>query len=620
MFSHFGAHFDEKEVHYQTWAPSQPQLNIVIQNEQGKILRSLPMQKDREGFHSIKDTNGKAGDFYQLQLSDGRLIPDPSSHYQPFGIHGSSQVIDHGSYIWKNSVTKPIDMRDLIIYELHIGTFTHQGTYQAAIPKLPHLKNLGVTAIELMPLSDFSGRWNWGYDGVMLFAPARCYGTTEDLKHFVDAAHEQELHVILDVVYNHFGPIGNYWHVLTPELFDTSKHTVWGAAISYDIKKTKAVRQLYLENLKYWKNCYQIDGLRLDATHAIYDDSDPHIFAELTRQAHQLDMILIAEDERNERLLLLEREKKGYGFNAVWADDFHHSVRVHLTNEHMGCLKDFTGNPEEITKILNEGWLYSGQESRHLKACRGTACRDLKSYQFIWCISNHDQVGNRPLGQALHHYINWESYAAAVGLLCFSPFTPLLFMGQEWASDSPFLYFTDHPGELGKLITEGRKKDFKEFYEGCHPEQLKNIPDPQDEKTFFSSKLDWENLSKPNHQHIFKLHQKFIHYRRQWLELSLRERNQWEAVHFCDILRIFYQGDHYDLMVISALRKENLRPINIYQQLKSSALNWEILLSSNPENEKEKNRINLKTGELDFKKPETLVLIGNKKANENQRL
>jgi maltooligosyltrehalose trehalohydrolase len=619
VLNHFGAYLDEKGVHYQTWAPSQPRLQVVIQDERGETLRTLLMEKDKQGFHAVKDEAGKAGDFYQLKLNDGRLIPDPASHYQPRGIDGPSQVVDHRNFIWKTPAMSPIAMRDLIIYELHIGTFTSQGTYQAAIPKLSHLKELGVTAVELMPVSDFSGRWNWGYDGVMLFAPARCYGTPEDLKHFVDAAHKHGLHVLLDVVYNHFGPIGNYWHVLTPELFDTSKHTVWGAAISYDIKKTKPVRQLYLENLRYWKNYYQIDGLRLDATHAIYDDSDPHIFAELTHEAHELGIILIAEDERNERLLLLEREKKGYGFNAVWADDFHHSVRVHLTNESMGCLKDFTGTAQEITQIINEGWLYTGQESLHLKACRGTACHDLKSYQFIWCISNHDQVGNRPLGQALHHYIPLDSYMAAVGLLCFSPFTPMLFMGQEWGSNSPFLYFTDHPGELGKLISEGRKKDFKEFYEGCSPEQIQNIPDPQDEKTFFASKLDWETLSKPKHQQIFKLHQKFIHYRRQWLELSLRERNQWEATQFGDMIRIYYQGDHYDLMVITGLRQENLRPINIYQKLKPTNLEWEILLSSNFENEKEQNRINLKTGELNFKRPETLVLMAKKKINENQR-
>ena len=620
MPKHFGPFFSEKEgVHYRTWAPSQKQLHIIVQDQQGKEIRALLMKKDEEGFHNVVDSQGKAGDLYRIKIDNGDLIPDPASHYQPFGIGGPSQVIDHQVFSWKKKVYPPISMQELVIYELHIGTFTQEGTFQAAIEKLPHLKKLGITVIEIMPVADFSGRWNWGYDGVMLFAPARCYGTPDDLRNLIDAAHEQGLHMILDVVYNHFGPIGNYWHTLAPEFFNESKQTVWGAAISFDIKKARPVRDLYLENVRYWKNYFHFDGLRLDATHTIYDNSNPHILAQLTQQAHELGLTLIAEDERNERLLLLKREKEGYGFNAVWADDFHHAIRVHLTKENFGCLKDFTGSAKEITAIINAGWLYTGQHSLYLKVCRGSACHDLPSTQFIWCISNHDQVGNRPTGEALHHYIPLENYAAAVGLLLFTPFTPLVFMGQEWATHSPFLYFTDHPDELGKLISEGRQKDFKEFYEGCNPAKIDAIPDPQDEKTFLDSKLDWELLNVSKHQQIYQIHQKFLSYRKQWLTSSLRERNQWEATPLNEMIRIYYQGDHYDLLVISGLRPRNLSKINIFQNLKQSqSLQWKILLSSNPHSENDLNRINLQTGEIDLKRPETLVLIGEKSAHENQ--
>lgn len=618
--THFGALCLENEgVSYRTWAPSRQELRIVIQNQQGQEIRSCPMQKDNDGFHVVTDPQGKAGDLYRIKIGKDDLIPDPSSHFQPLGIDGPSQVVNHQTYSWKTKNNSSISMRDLVIYELHIGTFTREGTYKAAIDKLPHLKELGVTAIEIMPIADFSGRWNWGYDGVMLFAPARCYGEPDDLKKLIDAAHGLGLHAILDVVYNHFGPMGNYWHVLAPEFFNESKQTVWGAAISYDIKKTKPVRDLYLENIRYWRENFRFDGLRLDATHAIYDESDPHIFAELTKKAHEMDLILIAEDERNERLLLLEPAQKGYGFNAVWADDFHHAVRVHLTQEDLGCLKDFKGSAQEIIQIINTGWLYTGQNSTHLKVCRGTSCQDLHSSQFIWCVSNHDQVGNRPLGEALHQYIPQENFAAAVGLLCFSPYTPMLFMGQEWATQSPFLYFTDYVGELGRLVSEGRKKDFKDFYEGCQPTKVDAIPDPQDEKTFYDSKLDWELLSVPKHQHIFQVHQKFLSHRKQWLTPSLRERNQWEATALNEMIRIQYQGDDHDLIVISGLRPKTLSKTNIFQNLKwpKPHLKWRILLSSNFFSEKEPNRIDLATGDLDLKRPETLVLIGEKMAHGN---
>jgi maltooligosyltrehalose trehalohydrolase len=403
-----------------------------------------------------------------------------------------------------------------VIYELHVGTFTEEGTFDAARHRLPALAELGVTCIELMPVAAFAGSHGWGYDGVALFAPHAPYGTPDELQRFVDEAHGLGLSVMLDVVYNHFGPSGNYLSAFSARYFSENVHNAWGQAPNF---AEPALRELVLQNARHWLVEYGFDGLRLDATHAIIDDASPkHILAELAELAHGLvpRRFVVAEDERNLASLVTEQ-----GLDAVWADDFHHQLRVTLTGERAGYYAAYEPSAQGIADAINRGWLYTGQRSPLTGEPRGTPTHGLPAEALVYCIQNHDQIGNRALGDRLAH---GEAFRAASLLLLFLPMTPLLFMGQEWAASTPFQYFTDHDPDLGKLVTEGRRREFAAFVEN-----VLQVPDPQTPDTFHASKLRWEERDRPEHAKTLSLYQQALELRRTDPVLSGSGRAELQA-------------------------------------------------------------------------------------------
>jgi maltooligosyltrehalose trehalohydrolase len=546
-----GAEITRDGVTYRTWATGKKVVSTVITDEAGTVVRELPMKLGEDGYYSVADPESGAGTFYQFRL-DGDCFPDMASRFQPKGVHGPSQVINPHSFGWTDSTWKAPQLTDLVIYETHIGTFTREGTYESLVERFDHLLQLGVNAIEIMPIADFAGERNWGYDGVFLFAPAHDYGHPDGFRTLVNAAHNVGLAVILDVVYNHLGPDGNYLGSYSKNYFNDAHHTPWGSAFNLDKPDFKPVRTFFSENPIYWMEEFHIDGFRLDATHAIPDDSPKHLIQEIAESVQERGGLVICEDPRNDRMLILPRDQDGYGCDAVWADDFHHVVRVQMTGENEGYLSYFTGSMKELMKTLREGWLFSGDIQKD-GIPRGTNGSDLEPERFVHCISNHDQVGNKAFGTRLNHIVTPAAYRAASALLLTAPYSVMLFMGQEWAASSPFLYFTDHYEELGKGITEGRRKEFADFSEFNDPKALKQIPDPQALTTFEISKLLWNELSNSPHAETLRLYTDLLRFRRT--NLSNRHRESWhvdQVSNFTVALR-YHRESQGDVLILSQL-------------------------------------------------------------------
>ena len=518
-----GAIWNGVATRFRVWAPAVSAVSVMIRQHDGSF-REIPMTVEADGYFSVIAPGVRPGDRYRYLVAGRGEFPDPCSRFQPDGVHGMSEVVDHSAFAWTDAAWSGQSIDEAIIYELHVGTFTPEGTYAAAQAKLPILKELGVTMIELMPLADFPGQRNWGYDGVSWFAPARCYGRPEDLKALINEAHSLGISVILDVVYNHLGPDGNYFGVYTDRLFTRRHHTPWGDAINYDGPDCDAVRRLIQENALAWIHDYHFDGLRLDATHAILDDSPVHVLQELTEtvraSAPTRSLVIIAEDERNEVKLLQSVNSGGYGLDGVWADDFHHALRRRLAGDHEGYYQDYTGAVSELETIVRQGWLYSGQYSHHHGCNRGTDPTGIAPKHFVICIQNHDQIGNRARGERLHHQIDAASYRVATLFLLAVPQTPLLFMGQEWSASQPFQYFTDHHEPLGQAVTAGRRKEFAQFQAFREEQARATIPDPQNPATFRNCQLDWAERDKEIQQATWNWYQALIHWRRQSLGLA----------------------------------------------------------------------------------------------------
>jgi maltooligosyltrehalose trehalohydrolase len=492
------------------------------------------LRRDEHGYWSARFRDVGPGALYRYRLngSDDRVYPDPASRFQPHGVHGPSQVIDPRAFRWSDEEWRAPALSELIFYELHVGTFTPEGTYRAAEGRLPYLAGLGVTAVELMPLGDFPGRWNWGYDGAAIFAPARCYGSPDDLRALVERAHRLGLAVFVDVVYNHFGPDGAYANAFSAHYFTDAHRSPWGRGVNLDRLHSSAVRQFFIENAAHWVVEYHVDGLRLDATHALQDDSARHFLAELTQtiRAHvQRPVLFVAEDHRNLSQMLRPIEAAGYGIDAAWADDFHHQARVHTAGDREGYYADFSGSSVDIATTLRQGWFFTGQFSQFLEEPRGTDPRALSPSQFVICIQNHDQIGNRATGARLNHEIDPAAYRALSVLLLLAPQTPLLFMGQEWAASSPFLYFTDHHAELGRLVTEGRREEFKSFSAFRDPARRALIPDPQAEQTFERSRLRWEERSHAACAPVLRLYERLLALRRTHPALRQPARESYDV-------------------------------------------------------------------------------------------
>jgi maltooligosyltrehalose trehalohydrolase len=518
-----GAELTGTGVSFRTWATGKKNVSVVIFGENDNVVRELKLRAETTGYYSVTDAASSAGTLYKYRLDDN-VFPDVASRFQPQGVHGPSQVVDGRSFRWTDLEWRAPALGELVIYELHVGTFTPEGTFEAIIPRLDHFKRLGVNAIELMPIADFAGERNWGYDCVSIYAPSRAYGEPDGLRTLVNAAHAAGIAVILDVVYNHLGPDGNYMGAYSDDYFNAAHHTPWGAAFNLDKPGSEPVRNHFAENPLYWVSEFHIDGFRLDATQAIPDDSPKHLVQEIAERAQAVGAFVICEDPRNERKLVLPRNQGGYGCNAVWSDDFHHVIRVQMTKEHEGYMGYFKGTMEELVKTIREGWLFTGELQKD-GIPRGTPGADIESEHFVHCISNHDQVGNRAYGDRLNKVVPAAAYRAASALLLTGPYTPMLFMGQEWAASTPFLYFTNHHDELGRGVTEGRRKEFADFSDFRDPKKRSRIPDPQALTTFTNSKLIWTELEQSPHAETLRLYDDFLRFRRT--KLQERSRDCW---------------------------------------------------------------------------------------------
>ena len=503
----FGAQYlGERGVLFRLWAPAAPSVVLVHSGVDG--TSEWPLQHSADGWHELTVPGARAGDRYQFRLPDGMLVPDPASRHNPNDVHGPSVVVDPSAYPWQCRAWRGRPWREAVVYELHVGTFTPEGSFDAARGRLPYLAELGITAIELMPLADFPGRRNWGYDGVLLFAPDASYGTPEQLKALVDAAHALGIMVLLDVVYNHFGPDGNYLHAYCPPFFNPARQTPWGAAINFDGANSRTVRDFFIHNALYWIEEYRFDGLRVDAVHAICDDSQPWIVPELCaavqagpgreRQVH-----IVLENDRNQAYLL-ERGADGRPLvaTAQWNDDLHHAAHVMLTGETDGYYADFAQRPaEQFALALAQGFLYTGQPSPFRAGQpHGEPCAHLPPAAFVSYLQTHDQVGNRALGERIDALATPALVQAARACVLLSPHTPMLFMGEEFGCTTPFQFFCDFTGDLAAAVTAGRRAEFGRFAAFADAEARARIPDPNDEETFLQSKLRWTDLDQAQHQ------------------------------------------------------------------------------------------------------------------------
>jgi len=493
------------------WAPLAKAVEVDLAGKR------LPLERGERGLWQVDVPVTSLVDGYRFSIDGGAPFPDPRSRWQPRGVHGPSHPIDEVALRrFHHAKFRPIPWREAIVYELHLGTFTPEGTYAAAQAKLPHLASLGVTHVELMPLATFPGRHGWGYDGVALYAPHPAYGTPEQLAAFVGACHGHGLAVLLDVVYNHFGPDGNHAPQFAPYLTDRWK-TPWGAAVNYDGEYSDGVRNFIIENALMWLRDYGFDGLRLDAVHSIFDMSAMHVLEELAEAVTVLggelgrEFVLVAESDLNNPRFVLPPEQGGYGLRAHWCDDFHHALHAFLTGERDGYYADF-GSLAQLATALHDGYVYQGQYSEFRKRRHGRAPRGIAPHQLVVCSQNHDQIGNRAAGERLNHLLAPHQLRAAAALTLLSPFTPLLFQGEEWAASTPFLYFTDHQDpRLARAVTEGRRKEFESFTWKVE------VSDPQSAETFARSKLKWDELDEQSHAAMLAWYRRLISIRHEHL-------------------------------------------------------------------------------------------------------
>ena len=532
-------------VTYTVWAPEKNEVKVAIRRSDSDIPRVLSLQKADNGYFTGLDEGGQAGDVYHFSIDDRNELPDIASRHQPLGLFGPSMVINPKSYAWQAQHWRRPVWSGQVVYEMHVGTWTPAGTFRAAIERLDHLVDLGVTTIELMPLAEFTGERNWGYDGVLLFAPYHAYGTPDDLRAFIDACHARGLAVMLDVVYNHIGAVGDFTHDYSKFYAYPEDTGAWGRGYNLDGENSGPVRHFLLQNICYWLEDFHIDGFRLDATHAIRDESEKHLIIEATQSIHAWGGFVTAEDERNTELLLRPINQGGWGMNAAWADDFHHTMRVSQTREDHAYLGFYEGSLEEIADTIRHGWLYRGQEHPKMDRPRGTECIQFSPERFIYCISNHDQVGNRPFGERLHQTIPEGAYRALSLFFCLVPYTPLLFMGQEWGASSPFLFFTDHPQDFGRLVAEGRAREFSFDAKEHH----RPLPDCQAKSTFEQSKLKWDELEKCPHRELLLLYREALKMRRALFSGKNPSRDCWKVTVGSDHLRLAYRWPTYALEV-----------------------------------------------------------------------
>lgn len=548
--SSLGARVVEDSVVFRVWAPKARKVEVVLSS--GDVE---PLTCDGGGYHHGISFRAQAGMTYQYRLDGGEAFPDPCSRFQPEGPHGPSQIIDPAAYAWKDQEWSGVQMSGQVIYELHVGAFTKNGTFEAAIERLDFLKRLGITLLEFMPIAEFPGRWNWGYDGVCLFAPSHHYGDHEGLKRFVDAAHQRELGVILDVVYNHFGPDGNYLAAYSPDYTTGRYSNEWGEAVNYDGPNSNGVREFILQNACYWIDEFHLDGLRIDATQSIHDASSLHILAELSRETRRVagprSIVLIAENEPQDVRALWPVEQGGWGLDAMWSDDFHHLTRVAATGCSEGYYTDYRGTPQEFLSAVKRGFLYQGQRYHWQDKPRGTVVRDEPASSFVFYSQNHDQIGNTLHGDRLTFLTSPGRYRAMTALWLLAPQTPMFFMGQEFAASSKFLFFVDYADQkLGAQVFKGREQFLAQFPSYAASDARMAMLDPNHPSAFERSKLDWSEPEK--HAPFCRLHSDLLRLRREDVVFSAQARNRLDGAVLgpdAHVLR-YYEAAGRDRLVV----------------------------------------------------------------------
>jgi maltooligosyltrehalose trehalohydrolase len=535
-----GAVPEDGRTRFRVWAPDHSRVEVVISTGRAAALSPYQLTRGPDGYFTGSVRDVVPGDRYGYRLDNGdKVYPDPASRYQPGDVHSESEVVDPGTFSWTDHAWRGISLDDLVIYEVHVGTATSEGTFDALITRLGAIREVGVTAIMLMAVADFPGDHSWGYEGVDLFAPARAYGGPEALRRFVDAAHARHLAVILDVVFNHLGPEGNYLAKFSRSYFSEKYTTPWGPALNYHSRQNgRPVCEFVVANACHWAVEYHVDGIRLDAIGAMHDDEEPHIVSKITSGLSALhasgrDFLVIAEDDTNDPKLVRPADE-GFGLDAVYADDFHHQLHRALTGERSGYYADYEGTATALADTIGLGWSLVEHTSQWRKDAEGkwkkigyAGAQEIPAKRFVWSIQDHDQVGNRHPPQRLNQLVSAGAFRAASALLLLSPYTPLLFMGQEWASHTPFSFFVDRENSEGRDIATDHRAHIRKLFPGI--DGLR-VPDPRDKKTFLDSKLRWDERDRMPHRQMLQFYKTLLRLRHEHPALRNRARGSYSVV------------------------------------------------------------------------------------------
>ncbi len=570
-------------THFRVWAPGRREVAVVLDGGPAHLLTA-----EAEGYFAGLVAEAKAGTRYRLRLDGGDAYPDPVSRFQPDGPHGPSEVVDPGAFRWTDGEWKGITLAGQVVYEMHVGTFTREGTWAAAEKELAELADCGITCLEVMPVAEFPGKFGWGYDGVNLFAPTRLYGTPDDFRRFVDAAHRRGLGVILDVVYNHIGPDGNYLKPFAPAYFTDKYKTEWGEAINFDGPDSGPVRDYFAMNAGYWVDEYHLDGLRLDATQNVYDDTPDntkHILTEVGRRvraaANGRSTIIVNENEPQQPRYCRPEAQGGYGLDALWNDDFHHSAMVALTGRNEAYYSDYFGTPQEFISAVKYGYLYQGQWYEWQGRRRGQSGFDLPPAAFVTFIQNHDQVANSGRGLRAHQLTSPGRYKAMTALTLLAPGTPMLFQGQEFAASSPFFYFADHNPDLARLVQAGRVEFLQQFRSLADPAMAGVFADPESPRTFERCKLDF--AERLNHAPLYQLTKDLLKLRREDPAFKAQKPCAVDGAVLGEaafVLR-FFQDDGLDRLVVVNLGRD-LHRVSCPEPLLAppDGMRWRVALST----------------------------------------
>jgi maltooligosyltrehalose trehalohydrolase len=580
-----GAEVAAGGVHVRVWAPRRERVEVVFEEASEEWPVDFELTPEGDGYFSGLVPGAGAGALYRLRLDGGDAYPDPASRFQPEGPHGPSQAIDPTAFPWTDAGWSGVGRDGQVVYEMHLGTFTREGTWEAASRELPELAELGITIVEVMPVAEFPGRFGWGYDGVCLFAPYHLYGGPDDFRRFVDRAHAAGIAVILDVVYNHLGPDGNYLTQFSASYFTDRYTNDWGQAINFDGEGSGPVRELFVGNAGYWIDEYHLDGLRLDATQDVKDASQDHVLAALARRAREAagerSIYLVAENEPQDTWLVRPPAEGGHGLDALWNDDFHHAAQVALTGRNEAYYKDYHGSPQEMISLVKYGYLYQGQRYSWQGKRRGTSALGLRGSAFVNFLQNHDQVANSARGERCHRLGSPGRFRALTALLMLAPGTPMLFQGQEFCASSPFLFFADHNPELARAVRKGRLEFLAQFPSLAMPETQAGVPDPESPESFERCKLDF--AERQRHAACYALHKDLLRLRREDPVFGGEGEGRLDGAVLgpeAFVLRFFGASSEDRLLLVNLGRNLDLEPVPEPLLAPLTGLRWEVLWSS----------------------------------------